>query len=259
MGAGGVERVRGRWAAAFVRLVALFVPGSIHRAFRRRTGGVWGRLEAPPPGGGAVVIANHHSWWDAYLAWGLAVHHGRPSGAVMDDAQLDRFRLCAYLGAVPASRPRAAARRAGEGAWMVVFPEARLRPTGPLGPTRPGGAAIARWAGTPLWPVAFRAVVRGGEHPELYVLGGTPLPSGTEAADADAALRALVARLDGQLLALISGLRVRRRVTAAVLVGEQLGELLGEPPGAEGHPDQRAGWVARLWGGGAGRRSGGGA
>jgi len=241
----GVGRVTERLAAAFVRLVAAFVPARIHRAFRRGTGGVWGRLEAPVPAGGAVVVANHHSWWDAYLAWGLAVHHERPPGAVMDDAQLDRFRFFTHLGAVPASRPRAAARHAASGAWLVVFPEARLRPAGPLGPTRPGAAAIARWAGVPMWPVAFRAVVRGGEHPELFVRAGALLPADGDAAAAHAALAALLARLDADL--------------AAATDPE------GPVPGYEawwrglGRADQRAGWLARLWGGGPGRRRGGGA
>lgn len=245
MGADGVPGVRRWWAGAFVRLVAAFVPARIHRAFRRGTGGVWGRLEAPVPNGGAVVVANHHSWWDAYLAWGLAVHHGRPPGAVMDDAQLDRFRFFTHLGAVPSSRPRAAARHAAAGAWLVVFPEARLRPVGALGPTRPGSAAIARWAGVPLWPVAFRAVVRGGEHPELYVRGGALLPVGSDAVVADAALAALLARLDADL--------------AAALDPE------APVPGyaawwrGRGSTHERAGWLARLWGGGPGRRPGGGA
>ncbi len=237
MGPDGVAGVKARVAAALVRLVAAFVPARIHRAFRRGTGGVWGRLEAPVPAAGAVVVANHHSWWDAYLAWGLAVHHGRPSGAVMDDAQLGRFRFFTHLGAVPASRPRAAARRAAAGTWLVVFPEARLRPAGPLGPTRPGAAAIARWAGVPLWPVAFRAVVRGGEYPELYVRGGAQLPAGSDAGAADAALAALLARLDADLAA--------------------APDPEAPVPGYEawwrgrGSTHERAGWLARLWGGSA--------
>lgn len=186
-------------ANALARIAAWFVPGTMDRALRRGTGGVWGLLEAPPPTGGAVVVANHHAWWDAYLTWALAVRHERPSGAVMDDAQLARFGFFRHLGAVPASRPRAAARRAAAGAWVVVFPEGRLRPAGPLGPTHPGAAAIARWADVPLWPVAFRAVLRGGERPELYVRGAAPLPAGSTAADADAALAAVLARLDADL------------------------------------------------------------
>jgi 1-acyl-sn-glycerol-3-phosphate acyltransferase len=226
--------VRARVGGAFVRLVAAIVPMRIDRALRA-TGGVWGHLEAPPPTAGAVVVANHHSWWDAYLAWALAVHHGRPSGAVMDDAQLARFRFFTHLGAVPASRPRAAARHAAAGAWLVVFPEGGVRPVGPLGPTRPGGAAIARWAGVPVWPVAFRAVVRGGEHLELYVRGGAPLPAGVDADAADAALGAVLARLDADLAAApdperpVSGYEVWWR--------------------GRGSTHERAGWVARLWGG----------
>lgn len=243
MGPVGTQGVKDRVAAALVRIVAAFVPARIHRAFRTGTGGVWGRIEAPVPAGGAVVVANHHSWWDAYLAWGLAVHHDRPSGAVMDDVQLDRFRFFTHLGAVPASRPRAAARHAAAGAWLVVFPEGGLRPAGPLGPTRPGAAAIARWAGVPVWPVAFRAVVRGGERPELYVRGGALLAAGSDAAAADAALAELLGRLDADL--------------AAATDPE------APVPGYEawwhgrGRTDERAGWVARLWGGGPGRRQGG--
>ncbi|MFN2321588.1 MAG: 1-acyl-sn-glycerol-3-phosphate acyltransferase [Trueperaceae bacterium] len=234
--------MRDRVAAALVRLVAALVPARMDRALRTRTGGVWGQLEAPVPAGGAVVVANHHSWWDAYLAWGLAVHHGRATGAVMDDAQLDRFRFFTHLGAVPASRPRAAARHAAAGAWLVVFPEGRLRPAGPLGPTRAGAAAIARWAGVPVWPVAFRAVVRGGEHPELYVRGGALLPAGSDAAAADASLAALLGRLDADLAA----------------AADPEGPVPGYEAWWQGRArtDERAGWVARLWGGGPGRRQG---
>jgi 1-acyl-sn-glycerol-3-phosphate acyltransferase len=193
--------VRARVGAATERLLARFVPARMDWALRHGLAGVWGRLEASPPAGGAVVVANHHAWWDAYLAWGLAVHHGRPPGAVMDDGQLARFGFFKHLGAIPASRPRAAARHAATGAWLVVFPEGQLRPPGRLGPTRPGAAAIARWADVPLWPVAFRAVIRGFERPEVYVRGGTPLPPGTSAETASAALAAVLARLDADLAA----------------------------------------------------------
>ncbi len=226
--------MKARLDAALERLVARFVPARIDRALRRGLAGVWGKLEAPPPAGGAVVVANHHAWWDAYLAWGLAVHHGRPSGAVMDDDQLARFGFFRHLGAVPASRPRAAARHAAAGAWLVVFPEGELRPPGPLGPTRPGAAAIARWADVPLWPVAFRAVIRGFERPEVYVRAGTPLPSGTSAEAAIAALAAVLARLDADLAA----------------ADDPEVPLPGYERWWQGtrSASERAAWVARLWG-----------
>lgn len=223
-----------RVATAFEGLVAAFVPGRIDRSLRRGLAGVWGCFEAPPPEGGAVVVANHHAWWDAYLAWAFAVRHGRPSGAIMDDAQLARFRFFRRLGAVPASRPRAAARRAAAGAWLVVFPEGRLRPPGPLGPTRPGAAAVARWAGVPMWPVAFRAVVRGAERPEVYVRAGAPLPAGASAEEAVAALAAVLARVDADVAAATD--------PEAPLPGYDL----WWPGTSSTH--QRAAWVARLWG-----------
>lgn len=216
------------------QVAARFAPATMDRALRRGTAGVWGRLEAAPPAGGAVVVANHHSWWDAYLTWALATRHGRPTGAVMDDAQLARFAFFRHLGAVPASRPRAAARHAAAGAWLVVFPEGGLRPSGALGPTRAGAAAIARWAGTPVWPVAFRAVLRGAERPELYVLGAPTLAPGAPHDDVVAALAAVLARLDGDLAAApdpeapVAGYEVWWR--------------------GRGSGHERAGHFARLWG-----------
>ncbi len=226
--------MRARLDTALERLVARFVPARIERSLRHGLAGVWGRFEGPPPEAGAVVVANHHAWWDAYLAWGLAVRHGRPAGAVMDDVQLARFGFFKHLGAIPASRPRAAARHAAAGAWLVVFPEGRLRAPGPLGPTRPGAAAIARWADVPLWPVAFRAVIRGTERPEVYVRAGTPMPPGTSAETAIAALTDVLARLDADLGA----------------AADPEAPLAGYEPWWHGtrSASERAAWVARLWG-----------
>ena len=191
-----------------------------------------------------MVVANHHSWWDAYLAWGLAVHHERPSGAVMDDAQLDRFRFFTHLGAVPASRPRAAARRASEGAWMVVFPEARLRPVGPARrrrgrEPRPSPAGPACRCGR--WPSARSSAAASTRSSSCAAACRSR--AGADAAATDAALAAVLARLDADLAAAID--------PEAPVPGYEAWW-----PG-RGSTHERAGWVARLWGGGAGRRTGG--
>lgn len=187
------------WTAALDRFIAALLPGVMRRALRRGLAGVWSRAEARLPAGGAVIAANHHGWWDAYLAWAIADHHHRPSGAIMDDAQLARFRFFRRLGVVSQREPRAAARRAAAGAWLVVFVEGAMRPPGPLGPTRPGAAAVARWAGVPLLPLAIRCVMRGAERPEVYLRFGAPLPGGTEHPVLEAELAALLSRLDGDL------------------------------------------------------------
>lgn len=192
-------RPRALWASLLEPPIAAALPAIMRRALRRGLAGIWARAEGPVPDGGAVVVANHHSWWDLYLAWAVADHHGRPSGAIMDAAQLSRFPFFRRLGAVSEREPRAAARRASGGAWVVVYAEGELRPPGPLGPLRPGAAAIARWAGVPLLPLAIRCVMRGGERPEVYLRFGEPLADGAGHEALTRALTDLLARLDRDL------------------------------------------------------------
>ena len=194
-------RPRALWASLLEPAIAAALPTIMRRALRRGLAGIWSRTEASVPVGGAVVVANHHSWWDAYLAWAVADHHGRPSGAIMDEAQLARFPFFRRLGVVSDREPRAAARRAAAGAWLVVYVEGELRPPGPLGPVRPGAAAIARWAGVPVLPLAMRCVMRGGERPEVYLRFGAPLASDVDQETLARTLAELLGCLDRNLLA----------------------------------------------------------
>jgi 1-acyl-sn-glycerol-3-phosphate acyltransferase len=213
-------RLRALWTSLLERLIGAALPGIMRRALRRGLAGIWSKTEAPvgvdsvsvadggavanggaADNGGAVVVANHHSWWDAYLTWAVADRYGRPSGAIMDDAQLARFPFFRHVGAVSDREPRAAARRAAAGAWLFVYVEGELRPPGPLGPARPGAAAVARWAGVPVLPLAIRCVMRGGERPEVYLLFGAPLASGVDHETLVRTLAALLERLDRDLAA----------------------------------------------------------
>jgi 1-acyl-sn-glycerol-3-phosphate acyltransferase len=189
------------WVRGLHAAIGRALPFVMQRALRRGLAGVWTLAEAPLPAGGAVLIANHHAWWDVYLAWAIAARHGRPSGAIMDDAQLARFPFFRHLGVVSTREPRAAARRAAAGAWLMVYVEGALRSPGPLGPTREGAAALARWANVPLLPVAIRVVMRGADRPEAYLRFAAPLPPGTPHGEAIAALAALLGRLDDDLRA----------------------------------------------------------
>jgi 1-acyl-sn-glycerol-3-phosphate acyltransferase len=186
-------------SAVVTAAIGASLPWIMRRALRRGLAGIWSFEEAPLPSGGAVVVANHHGWWDAYLAWAIADRHGHASGAIMDDAQLARFPFFRHVGAIPASAPRAAARHAAAGAWLLVFPEGRMSPPGPLGPTQPGAAAVARWARVPALPLAIRATLRGRERPEVYLRFGAPLEPGVDADRLRDALQRLLTRLDADV------------------------------------------------------------
>lgn len=229
-----VAQLTGAWAALLAGAIGAALPWIMRRALRRGLAGIWSHEEVPPPDGGAVVVANHHTWWDAYLAWAVADRYGRPSGAIMDDAQLARFPFFRRVGAVPASRPRAATRRVAAGAWLVVFPEGRLHPPGPLGPTRDGASAVARWARAPVLPVAIRGVLRGAERPEVYLRFGPALPHGVDTERIRADLAALLARLDADIAA------------ATDAEAPVPGYAPWWPPRASGH-EQASRW-RRWWG-----------
>jgi 1-acyl-sn-glycerol-3-phosphate acyltransferase len=175
----------------------VFLPRIMRRALRTRLAGVWEAGEpAPYALGGVVLAANHHSWWDTYLGWGLGDHHGRTFAALMDDTQLTRFPFFRQVGAISTRFPRVAARRAAEGAWLLVFVEGGLQSPGGLRSTREGASALARWAGTPIQPVAMRVMMRGADQPEAYLRWGPVLPSGSDHDAVVDALRVLLERVD---------------------------------------------------------------
>lgn len=178
------------------------LPRIMRRALRTRLAGVWEAGDpAPFASGGVVLAANHHSWWDTYLGWALGDHHGRAFAALMDDTQLHRFPFFKQVGAISTRFPRVAAKRAAEGAWLMVFIEGGVQSPGPLRATREGASALARWSGAPIQPVALRVVMRGADQPEAYVRWGELLPTGSEHAQVEAALRALLARVDADIAA----------------------------------------------------------
>lgn len=129
--------------------------------------GVWVRGSLPGPG--CVWAANHHSWWDGFVADAVLRGAGHASALVMDAESLRQFAFLGPLGAVPADRPRAALLALRAGRTLIIFPEARLRPPGPLGSVAPGAAWLAAQAGVPLVAAAVRIVLRAQQKPEAYV------------------------------------------------------------------------------------------
>ena len=181
------------------RTIARALPLLVRRSLTRDLAGVWGSWQSAPPPTGAVVVVNHHSWWDGYLAWLVARRVGRPFGVLVDDATLDRYPFFAHVGAIRVSALRSAVRHAAAGAWLFVFPEGRLRPAAALGSFAPGAATIARLAGVPVLPMAWRVRVRGAQYPEAYLRVGTVLDGQVAPEAQHAAVAALLERLDADL------------------------------------------------------------
>ena len=190
---------RARVLARVQQGIAWYMPQAVRSAVRRDLAGVWHHGAGPPGPGGAVVVANHHSWWDGYLAWLVAARQGRPFAVLVDDATLERYPFFRRVGAVGVGELRAAVRRAAAGDWLFVFPEGRLGPTHELGPFAPGAATIARLAGVPVLPMAWRVVMRGQQYPEVYLRRGAALPAGAGPEAQRSAVAALLDDVDRDL------------------------------------------------------------
>jgi 1-acyl-sn-glycerol-3-phosphate acyltransferase len=130
--------------------------------------GVWvrGRLPAGP----VVWAANHHSWWDPFIAGELLTGAGHRMVLLADVASVRRYRFARHIGVIGTDELRAALAAVRSGAVLVVYPEGRLLPAGPPGPLAPGAAWSATRAPARLCSVAVRVLMRGGQHPEAYVV-----------------------------------------------------------------------------------------
>ena len=167
----------------------------LEQLVRRNLRGVWVRGEWPAPGP-VVWLANHHSWWDYFVAASALRSAGRAEvGVLMDPASIGSRSFYLRVGAVGTDRLRTAVELLRSGQVLVVFPEGRLLPAGPLGEPHPGAAWLARRSGAVILPVATRVVLRGQQAAEAYLDLGPP-------ADPDSAcddLRERLAGLDAEL------------------------------------------------------------
>ncbi len=175
--------------------VAHVLHTGLEQLVRRNLRGVWVRGEWPEPGP-AVWLTNHHSWWDYFVAASALRSIGRSEvGVLMDPASIGSRNLYLRVGAVGTDRLRTAVELLRAGQVLVVFPEGRLLPAGPLGEPHPGGAWLARRSGAVILPVATRVVLRGQQAAEAYLDLAPP-------ADPEVAcdhLRERLATLDAEL------------------------------------------------------------
>ena len=146
------------------------VRSSIRRSVRSGLRGVWLRGEVPS--GAAVIAPSHHSWWDGYVLRELAWQTGQPFTVLMSERQLSNFPFLRSVGAIGAHELRPALRALQAGHWLVVFPEGRMEPPGPLRRVEGGAAWLAKVSGAPMTPVALRVVLRGQPKPEAYLRFG---------------------------------------------------------------------------------------
>lgn len=185
------------------------VRGGLDQLVRRNLRGVWTAGDVPT--GPAVWAANHHSWWDFFVAAAATRAAGRDDvGVLMDATNVGRRGLYDRAGVVPTDRLRTAVDMLRAGMLLVVFPEGRLWPTGPLRPTAPGARWLADKSGAALHAVATRVVLRAQQAPEAYLdispaipaIPSTPVHRAPWSIGAEDGADALTAELSARLAAL---------------------------------------------------------
>ena len=159
-------------------LIAWFLPFLIRRSLRRDLHGVYARgFSDKLPPSGALLAANHHTWWDLYLAWLIGQKLGLPLSGLILPETLQQFPFFRNIGGVPTTELREALRRLRCGELLIVFPEGELRAAGTVDDLQPGLSFLASRAEVPVYPVAIRAVLRGAQRPEVFIiLGDAVLP-----------------------------------------------------------------------------------
>jgi len=154
--------------------IAAALRAGLGRLVRGGLRGIW--LRGTLPAGPFVWAANHHSWWDPFVASAVL---DRPAALLMRQDNLIRYAFVRRLGVFGAHEPRVGVRYLRAGRVLVIFPEAQLRPAGPIGPLHGGAAWYARQAGVPLVAVAVRVAIRGHQAPEAYASVTTVEPPAT--------------------------------------------------------------------------------
>ena len=185
-----------RLRARITALIAWGLPFLIRRSLNHDLHGVYAKGDwnglSPV---GALLAANHHSWWDLYLAWFIGQKLGRPLSGLVLPETLKQFPFFRGIGGVSTTELREALRRLRRGELLIVFPEGEVRPAGHVGALQPGLGFLAARAGVPVYPVAIRAVMRGAQRPEIFiVLGGAVAPD-----EVAGALNRLLGELEADL------------------------------------------------------------
>jgi 1-acyl-sn-glycerol-3-phosphate acyltransferase len=165
----------------FAAVVDWYLRRKLRSAFR----GVWVRGTLPASTGGLVAYLNHSSFWDGFVAHQLGLLAGWDAYAVMEEANLARYRFHTRIGAFSVRRgdPRSAFETlryaktvlSRPNACVVIFPQGEVRPAGvELGALSRGVEVLARAANVKAVPIALRYAFFEHEHPDVLVEIGAP-------------------------------------------------------------------------------------
>lgn len=217
--------------------IAWSLPYIVRRSLKNGLRGLWLRGDfASLSRESNILAANHHSWWDGYMIYPLYHRTGRKPTIMMDEAQLARFRFFRHHKVVGHRELKTIRRRLATGDTLLIFPEGKMRPPGQVGDIEPGVAVLAQRAGVPVYPLAIRTVMRGAQHPEVFMVVGERLEPSDNIdrllADYHDAINALLRDVD-------------RDIRDA--------DPEADPPGYDGFFAGKAsfheqmGWVDKLW------------
>lgn len=218
-------------------LIALVLPFIIRSALKKGLHAIWlkGDLKNLPKEG-IILAPNHHSWWDVYLAWYVHKLLNRQASALMDEAQLGRFRFFRQIGIISRKEVREAIRRLKRGDVFFVFPEGELRQAGKVETLERGVFFLAKQTDVKLYPLAFRVLMRGAEHPEAFIVLGERLElSGDEAKDS------------AQLKAALNSLLEDIETCVKTIGPEKEPEGFEKGLGGQKSTSERTAWLARFW------------
>jgi len=137
------------------------------RELRGGVRGVYLRGSLPKPP--FVLAMNHHSYFDGHLVYLLFKRFRVKGRLLVSPENLRAFPIFKPLGALEATKVRAALRALEEGEAVAVFPEGELRCHGGLGELKRGAVFLAQKANVPLIPCAGRLFPRGFPRPEIYL------------------------------------------------------------------------------------------
>lgn len=173
--------IRDAKGGLFTSVLDWYIGRKVRAAFR----GVWVRGELPSARDGLVAYLNHSSFWDGFIAHQLGHLGGWDAYAVMEEANLAKYRFHTRIGAFSIRRNdarsafetlrHARAVLARPNACVVIFPEGQLRAgQGPLGPLSRGVELMARTSHRRAVPIAVRYAFLEHELPDVLIEVGQP-------------------------------------------------------------------------------------
>ncbi|MGL4611242.1 MAG: lysophospholipid acyltransferase family protein [Trueperaceae bacterium] len=164
------------------RLIILIFPFIMRRSLNKGLCALWQRGDWQKLSKtGVIFAANHPSWWDMYVLWFMGQKIKRNLYGMMREDTLKTFPFFRSIGVIGVSEVRESLRLLQRDAILQIFPQGEMHQGGLTEPSE-GVAFLAEKSKAPVYPLALRFVVRGGQQAEAFLVLGEPLFfSGTRA------------------------------------------------------------------------------